>query len=83
MIHTIRKASENSEAFLLFTAQNFLKHQIKQWLAPRYDSLDETFRNDCNELWQTIHKFEGIWDHVINLCRAIMEFGNLVEIHYD
>lgn len=61
----------------------YLKHEIKQWLEPRYDSLDENFRNDCNDLWQTIHHYEGIWDHVINLCRAIMEFGVLIEIHYD
>lgn len=68
---------------LQFMNYTILKHQIKRWLASRYDYLDETFRDECVELWQTIHNYEGIWINITSLCVAIMSFDKLIEIHYD
>ena len=68
---------------LQFMNYTILKHQIKRWTMARYDSLDKTFRDDCIELWQKIHNYEGIWLHVTNLCGAIMSFDELIVINYD
>ena len=70
---------EKTLNFLNFT---IVKHQLKRWLASRYNDLDETFREECLNFWLTIQKFEGIWINLCSFCTAIIHFGELITVHY-
>ena len=70
------------EKNLNFVNFTIIKHEIKRWIVPRYNNLDKTFRDECMNLWMTIHKFEGIWINLCNFCSTIILFPNLITVQY-